>query len=235
MCLSLCRTGHWNMIKIIQFSRVTIWTRPICIFPPWRILLSSFWLALSWVSIEYIQFSPPQRESPNNNWIGIFHRFIGMQNQFTPEQLGVISSSALAYSIFELIIYSITLYVSNISTSIKTLDLLAFSGYKFVTINLCIIVSIVFKRFGYYLTLLYTSITLCFFLVSKTHHSQCEFTYFLVIHRMRFVISIFFFSISAAHVKSENSTGGNDHSRLWCVRKCSTSRCSCWLLDWTQT
>lgn len=90
-----------------------------------------------------------------------------MQNQFTPEQLGVISSSALAYSIFELIIYSITLYVSNISTTLKTLDLLAFSGYKFVMINLCILVSIVFKRFGYYLTLIYSSISLCFFLVRK--------------------------------------------------------------------
>lgn len=89
-----------------------------------------------------------------------------MQNQFTPEQLGVISSSALAYSIFELIVYSITLYVSNITASMKTLDLLAFSGYKFVTINLCIVISIVFKRFGYYLALLYTSISLCFFLVS---------------------------------------------------------------------
>lgn len=90
-----------------------------------------------------------------------------MQNQFTPEQLGVISSSALAYSIFELIVYSITLYVSNITASMKTLDLLAFSGYKFVTINLCIVISIVFKRFGYYLALLYTSISLCFFLVSE--------------------------------------------------------------------
>lgn len=101
----------------------------------------------------------------------------GMQNQFSPEQLGVISSSALAYSIFELIIYSITLYISNISTTMKTLDLLAFSGYKFVTINLCILVSIIFKRFGYYLALIYTSITLCFFLV-RIHHELLKQIYF---------------------------------------------------------
>lgn len=94
-----------------------------------------------------------------------FFLFTGMQNQFSPEQLGVISSSALAYSICELIIYSLTLYISNISSTIKTLDLLAFSGYKFVTINLCLLVSIIFKRFGYYVTLFYTSISLCFFLV----------------------------------------------------------------------
>lgn len=95
-----------------------------------------------------------------------------MQNQFTPEQLGVISSSALAYSIFELIVYSITLYISNISASMKTLDLLAFSGYKFVTINICILISIVFKSFGYYLALLYTSFSLCFFLVSEMWTNQ---------------------------------------------------------------
>lgn len=92
---------------------------------------------------------------------------MGTQNQFTPEQLGIISSSALAYSIFELIIYSITVYVSNISTSLKTLDLVAFAGYKFVAIDACILVSIIFKRMGYYSMYLYTSITLCFFLVSQ--------------------------------------------------------------------
>lgn len=91
---------------------------------------------------------------------------IGMQNQFTPEQLGVISSSALAYIIFELIVYWITLYVFNISSAMLTLDLLAFSGYKFVAINLCILVSIIFKGFGYILILGYNSIAMFFFLVS---------------------------------------------------------------------
>lgn len=95
-----------------------------------------------------------------------FHISIGMQNQFTPEQLGVISSSALAYIIFELIVYWITLYVFNISAAILMLDLLAFSGYKFVAINLCILVSIIFKGFGYALILGYNSIALFFFLVS---------------------------------------------------------------------
>lgn len=119
-----------------------------------------------------------------------------MQNQFTPERLGVISSSALAYSIFELIIYSIMLYISNISTSLKTLDLMAFSGYKFVTLNFCILFSIIFKRFGFYLALIYTSITLCFFLVIL------KFFFFNFKNEIQFC----FLFLTVAHTESENPT-----------------------------
>lgn len=91
---------------------------------------------------------------------------LGMQNRFTPEQLGYTASSALASSIFELIIYAIVMYVVNISTNIKSLDLVAFCGYKFVIIVFCTVVSIVFQRFGYYAALLYSSVSLAVFLVS---------------------------------------------------------------------
>lgn len=89
----------------------------------------------------------------------------GMQNRFTPEQLGMISSSAFFCIILELIFYWITLYVSNIAASMKFLDLVAFSGYKFVMMNVCVLVSIVFKQFGFYSAWLYTSISIAFFLV----------------------------------------------------------------------
>lgn len=105
-----------------------------------------------------------------------------MQSQFTPEQLGVISSSALAYIIFELIVYWITLYVFNISSAMLTLDLLAFSGYKFVAINLCILVSILFKGFGYILILGYNSIAMFFFLVSRLHCSTIRFSNCALFH-----------------------------------------------------
>lgn len=156
---------------------------------------------------------------------------VGMQNQFTPEQLGVISSSALAYSIFEMIVYSITLYVSNITASMKTLDLLAFCGYKFVTINLCILISIIFKRFGYYLALLYTSFSLCFFLVSDDNCVQ----YFLFRFsqfpwRMQCVsFDIFWFCVffqTASYAEGKNFTRITGHCVLRCVWKCSTVRCA---------
>ncbi|XP_055699857.1 protein YIF1B isoform X2 [Phlebotomus papatasi] len=90
---------------------------------------------------------------------------LGMQDRFSPEQLGILASSALAYSLFELIIYSVTLYVANISTSLKTLDLLAFSGYKYSIINFCLLVSIIFSKSGYYVALAYSSFSLAFFLL----------------------------------------------------------------------
>lgn len=88
-----------------------------------------------------------------------------MQNKFTPEQLGIMASSALAYSIFELVIYSLILYITNIPTTLKTLDLLAFSGYKYAIIVTCILVSILFQKVGYYAALIYCSLSFGFFLV----------------------------------------------------------------------
>lgn len=90
---------------------------------------------------------------------------LGMQNRFTPEQLGIQASSALAWSIFELAVYSICLYVANIPTTLKTLDLLSFSGYKYVIIVASILVSMLFQKTGFYITLIYSGCTLAYFLI----------------------------------------------------------------------
>lgn len=90
---------------------------------------------------------------------------LGMQSRFSPEQLGIQASSALAYNIFELVVYSIILYVANIPTTLKTLDLLAYSGYKFVIIVACLLISILFLKTGYYLALIYCSLSMAFFLL----------------------------------------------------------------------
>ncbi|XP_032597496.1 protein YIF1B-A isoform X3 [Drosophila grimshawi] len=90
---------------------------------------------------------------------------LGMQNRFSPEQLGIQASSAMAYSIFELVIYSISLYVMNVKTSLKTLDLLAFTGYKYVNIVVCLLISTLFFRSGYFMALAYTSFSFGFFLL----------------------------------------------------------------------
>jgi protein transport protein YIF1 len=91
---------------------------------------------------------------------------LGMQERFSPEQLGIQASSALAYNIFELIVYTVTLYVTNISTTLRTLDLLAFSGYKYAIVVAILCANILFKSTGYYIALLYCGATLAFFLVS---------------------------------------------------------------------
>lgn len=180
------------MTMIIQFNRAMTWMHRICIYQQWPISHSwflPFWLWVRFNMSSFVRFHAwklafvclkllacffrvpksanlhCKRNTIISNFSGV-NFTTGMQSQFTPEQLGVISSSALAYIIFELIVYWITLYVFNISSSILTLDLLAFSGYKFVAINLCILISIIFKGFGYILILGYNSIALFFFLVS---------------------------------------------------------------------
>lgn len=90
---------------------------------------------------------------------------LGFQNRFSPEQLGIQASSALAYSIFELVVYTLTLYIANIPTTLKTLDLLALSGYKYASIVSILLCSIFLRKPGYYLSWLYASATLAFFLL----------------------------------------------------------------------
>lgn len=90
---------------------------------------------------------------------------LGTQERFTPEQLGILSSSALAWGIIELLVHTISLYAMNVETSLATLDLLAYCGYKYVGINAALLVSLLFGKFGYYMILLYFSACLAFFLM----------------------------------------------------------------------
>lgn len=90
---------------------------------------------------------------------------LGLQERFSPEQLGIQASSALAYNIFELIVYTITLYVTNIQTTLRTLDLVAFSGYKYASIVAILCSSILFSSTGYWIALIYCGSTLAFFLL----------------------------------------------------------------------
>ena len=93
---------------------------------------------------------------------------LGMQDRFSPEQLGIQASTALGYTLFEMVVYSITLYVANLSTTLRTLDLLAFSGYKFAIIVAILLVSILLQKTGYWIMFLYCSCTIFFFSVSST-------------------------------------------------------------------
>jgi hypothetical protein len=52
--------------------------------------------------------------------------------RFTPEILGIQASSALAWTVVEILVELITLYITNIQVNLKTLDLLAYGGYKYV-------------------------------------------------------------------------------------------------------
>lgn len=90
---------------------------------------------------------------------------LGTQNRFSPEVLGIQASSALAWTVVEIVIELITLYITNIQTQLRTLDLLAFSGYKYVGMIFAVLISLLFEKTGYYAALIYFSLALSFFLV----------------------------------------------------------------------
>lgn len=62
-------------------------------------------------------------------------------SRFSPELLGVQASSALVWLIMEVLAVLLSLYLVAINTDLTTIDLLAFSGYKYVgyVISLCFI------------------------------------------------------------------------------------------------
>lgn len=90
---------------------------------------------------------------------------LGVQERFTPEQLGILASSALAWCVVELVIYTCTLYIIQVDTSLKTFDLLAYSGYKFVGTIFSISSYLVGGKTAYYCCLIYSNLALAFFLV----------------------------------------------------------------------
>lgn len=56
---------------------------------------------------------------------------LGTQNRFAPEVLGMLASSALAWTVVEILVALVTLYITNIQTKLRTLDLIAYAGYKY--------------------------------------------------------------------------------------------------------
>lgn len=90
---------------------------------------------------------------------------LGMQDRFTPEMLSIQASTALAWTVFEIIVELITMYITNIQTNLRTLDLVAYGGYKYVGIIFAVLLSILFHRTGYFIGLIYCSISLAFFLI----------------------------------------------------------------------
>ena len=89
---------------------------------------------------------------------------LGTQQKFSSEQISIQASSALAWCLVEIFTYVCVLYIANIQTSLQTLDLVAYSGYKFPGIIVSMLCSVVAGKAGYYSFLAYTSLSLAFFL-----------------------------------------------------------------------
>ncbi|CAG9536705.1 unnamed protein product [Cercopithifilaria johnstoni] len=104
---------------------------------------------------------------------------LGTQKRFTPEQLGIITTNALAYLIFENLMIIITRYIMNISQSLTFWHSLAYSSYKFVGMNVCLLVFVLGGKSVYYWVLAYMSFAVVFFLLRtvKTFLMDVQNTY----------------------------------------------------------
>lgn len=90
---------------------------------------------------------------------------MGVQNRFTPEQLGIQASSALVWLVLELLIIMLSLYILNVNTDLRYMDILAYSGYKYIGMIAVLLAGLLFKSAGYYLLLLWFSFSTAYFLL----------------------------------------------------------------------
>ncbi|CAO3572657.1 unnamed protein product [Mortierella alpina] len=95
----------------------------------------------------------------------------GTENKFRPEILGPTASSAMAIILLEFIMIKLCIYLLNITSEVPILDLVAYSGYKFVGI----IVSIFVKLYKapssvFWAVFLYTGAATGFFLLRSLRY-----------------------------------------------------------------
>jgi len=57
---------------------------------------------------------------------------LGLQNRFSPEQLGIQASTALAWLLIEVVLVLTTLYLLSISCTLGFFHMISYGGYKFV-------------------------------------------------------------------------------------------------------
>lgn len=90
---------------------------------------------------------------------------LGIQERFTPEQLGVQASSALVWVVIELVAMTLSLYIMQLNTELKYLDIIAYCGYKFVGMTFCLLAGASMGTMAYYCVLLWFCVALVFFLM----------------------------------------------------------------------
>lgn len=90
---------------------------------------------------------------------------MGTQNRFSPELLGLQASSALVWLIMEVLAVLLSLYLVSVNTELTTIDLLAFSGYKYVGMIVGVVSGLLFGKMGYYLSLLWCCLSIFTFMI----------------------------------------------------------------------
>ncbi|XP_007433856.1 uncharacterized protein LOC103055927 [Python bivittatus] len=85
--------------------------------------------------------------------------------RFSPDLLGLLASSALAWLAVEVLAVLLGLYLAAINTDLTPFDLVAFSGYKYVGMIMGLLAGLVFGKTGYYVLLGWCCITTFVFMI----------------------------------------------------------------------
>lgn len=94
---------------------------------------------------------------------------LGLKDKFSPEQLGILSSSALGCLTLEVCLMVVLFNIFNVKTWYSFLHYIAFSGYKFVPIIASMVLSLLFHNTGYYATIGYTTLSLGYYFMKSFH------------------------------------------------------------------
>ncbi|KAF9376877.1 hypothetical protein CPB97_010540 [Podila verticillata] len=95
----------------------------------------------------------------------------GADNRFSPEILGPTASSALAVILLEFSMIKLCTYILNITSEVSMLDLLAYSGYKFVGIIVSIMAQLSkAPKTVFWTVFLYTGAATGFFLLRSLRY-----------------------------------------------------------------
>jgi len=54
------------------------------------------------------------------------------RRRFSPEQLGITASTALIWTLIEILMLLFSMYIMNVTSTLKLLDLLSYCGYKYI-------------------------------------------------------------------------------------------------------
>uniref|UniRef100_A0A0K0FL92 Protein YIF1 n=1 Tax=Strongyloides venezuelensis TaxID=75913 RepID=A0A0K0FL92_STRVS len=90
---------------------------------------------------------------------------LGIQQRFSPEQLGVTASNVLIYLFLENIIIVVSRYIMNLSNALGFWHSLAYSSYKYVGMVVSLLAYLVFGKSVFNFVLLYCAVAIIFFLL----------------------------------------------------------------------
>lgn len=94
---------------------------------------------------------------------------LGLKDKFTPEQLGILSSSALGCLTLEVALMVVLFNIFNVKTWYSFLHYIAFCGYKFIPIIGAMLLGLIFKNTGYYATIGYATLALGYYVIKSFH------------------------------------------------------------------